>query len=112
MDDLTPDELALIQQHRRERAVAAAEDARWLCGSEDETRPLSEKDNDNIDEDDDADEDNPLGEEEDDGEEEDARENIPEGHFKLPLPPTDVGYTSKEHLSCCHSSSFTAKNEK
>ena len=103
MDDLTPDELALIQQHRRERAVAAAEDARWLRGSKDKTRPLSEKDNNNIDKDN-IDEDNNINKDdlvdkaEDDGKEEDICKNISKGHFKLLLPPIDIGYTSKEYL--------------
>ena len=94
MDDLTPDELALIQQHRRERATAATTAA---ITAENETRPPSEND-DNIDKDDEPNEDDPLGKEKDTEEEEVAREIVPKGYFKLPLPPTDVGYSSKEHL--------------
>ena len=109
MDDLTPDEVALIVQHQRERAAAAtaATKAATCCVhvSEDESRPPSEngendgeKADENNDENDDTDKDDPLGEEEDTGEEDVAREIVPKGSFKLPLPPTDVGYSSKEHL--------------
>ena len=109
MDDLTPDEVALIVQHQRERAAAAAAATkaatRHVHASEDESRPPSEnsenngeKDDENNNENNDADEDDPLGEEENTSEENIAHKIIPEGSFKLPLPPTDIGYNSKEHL--------------
>ena len=100
-------------QHRRERAAAAAAATEAAThrvdASEDKSRPPSEngendgeKDDENNDENNnennDADKDNPLGEKEDTGKEDIAREIMPKGSFKLPLPPTDIGYSSKEHL--------------
>ena len=79
MDDLTPEERAIIARHRAQK-LAVSSTLDQAKEHEDEDAP-GEDDS-----------------EEGGNSEEGTRERTPEGLYRLTLPPTDVSYTSKERL--------------